>query len=404
MQLEVWILTDDLTVAREISNIFRNYDTIPQYFRSISHLLSCLKNSSYHLIVLDTKFEIATEMDKTILLASGGDKIKVPNIGIVYREFSLQEQIDGIMLRVQQFRSLKKDNQKFRLLNQAFSHRNENLNVVKEETLRKNQLYNNLWNLISLFSLKEEKTFVDTCIQVFDNHEKIEQFAFLVRDNNKWISCGQGNKIIILETLLNFNIRDAAKRLAEERMGDGVVILHITDEELNLDKLIFLKANADMAINWFTLENYLSLMNNYFRFQELKYRMGQELIPGKFLEKLREVNEYRLRNRFYLEVSFKKISHTVVDKNLKFIWPDFLRELTTVLIKYSPNLFITQWGIERLFVLGHSVSSSAVIKLIEKFPVWRFFAGRDKPLSQDLIPTVKVFTLGEKRESYALQN
>ena len=399
MQLDVWILTEDLVVAKTISGIFRSYDIIPQYFRSLTHLKNSLKISKYHLLVLDEKFNFSSALEKTIILTRNGFNVEVPNIGVILLEHSIEDQLKSIMQRFLKLRDLQKDNYKFHLLNQAFSGRNEILNMAKDEATKRSQHYDNLWNIISLFSLHEQPSFINTCNQVFGQHEKIEKIAFLVRDKNKWISQGEGEKVVLLDTLLNFNIREAAKRLVEEKMGKSV-ILYITDEELNLDKIIFIK--TDLELNWFGLENYLSLLNNYFRLQELKRGIRQELSPSKFLEKLREVSEYGTKDKFYLEVSFKKVSSFVVNRNSKFSWPIFLKDFTDTLVKYSPNLFVAPWGMERVFIIGHAVESFPLVKLIENFPVWRFFES-DKPLTQNLSPTVKFNPIGE-RERYALQN
>ncbi|GAB4018655.1 MAG: hypothetical protein Fur0010_19960 [Bdellovibrio sp.] len=442
----VALLLRDRKVAREVSNIFRAMDVLPNIYEE------------FNAFWFGTLEEVPTFALIDVTLFAEGDRslashphIKAQSLplaiyytnatspltyttfdtfhfGLVSGELPLSGQLKSILKRVNRFNSLEREKKEFELKAQGLQHQIDRV-VRGTEKFKENDYYLQLLKraLMTFDHLRSEDDFNHALIQGFQQLNFVESFSVYELSFNaqKLISPPvKGPKYKELPSLwlgqtgyqgIEFYAQNMASQVALDMMGPNLMSLLLKGKRTKPEVVLFIQTNDEELLNqfdWSVLEHYLTGLYSHYELKKGKL-LGQDKkqmspwefysfldscfmgkLPGDSSEIVAPSAPYSLVNLNFADLN-EAISSTPL---LRFYWSKFAEDFVNKFESSKSHKFrFSSFGTEQMVFIVDQENSDNFFNDLKsfslRFPIWRYFEEPEIILAKNLKPDITMVPL-----------
>jgi hypothetical protein len=432
-ELSVALLFSDASKAKEISKYLREYSIMAHFYSELDEFWVGIKGNTPDLAIVDIQMMSQGEIvlrnhpliiDGKLNLAFFYNEGTSPllnstfqfkHYGFVKDGLNAKGQIKQILMRREQD---VHNQEQVEILEERISRlRKRNAQMIGDIFDIKNmtnqqQLALKLTDKME--SVMEKTSFTNALASVLDEWSGIEKFS-LYELNNKGdrlvspdficdkfmglpsLYLGQANE----NGIENFAI-DMANQVSRDVIGGEIKIIKIKGKHAGADWLLIAEINEteQVGFSWHLFEMLLSGLYSRSKVGVQEVAMTTEKMPvWDMFDKLDDIRTQKLESKYKIAtISLHKLNNIVAERpDNRFYWRGFYKELTIEIEKHLKNEgHYSSYGTKALIILLKTENAETIYnnikKVIEKFPVYRFFEDAALVVSKELVPSMRVVT------------
>lgn len=440
-QIVVAILCQNLSLAKNLSDIFKQVGVLPYVCTSLEEFWEQTLEETPHLSVVDVKstnegnllfknhpyiqseempVSFLYEADSVPLLYATYD---ILNLGLIDARASLTGQVKAILKRYNRFQGWQAKAQMAENSQKDLDRKLSRI-VEKTEELKEQNFYQSLLKSLQgrLEEQKEADDFQSAVARVFSHVKEFRSFTFLELNGSgqKLISPQfHFDKYIHIPSLwlgktcdrgIEFFAQNMASQICLELMGGELMSLLIRGKKDQPDMMVFIRVEGEEFLSqfdWESMERYLSGLYCYFDLRSLgsdkaEKGMGLSWELYQLLDEIKygTLPESRVEGGYeryaLISVDFSDLFNRALSQvDLRFFWQKFYRDFVNGLdtqkgvnfkpFYHSPRhsyFLIEKESLDRDF--------AAIKNYCTRFPFWRYFEDADIVLGASLKPEVKM--------------
>ncbi|PIK16457.1 hypothetical protein [Halobacteriovorax sp. JY17] len=446
--LTVALLLEDMALAKEFSDIFRELGVVPHYYEDLDSfwngtlevlptlsLIDVKKMHEGNLLLKKHPFVINEQMPMAFYFTTGSAPLlhstfDFLNLGTILHGANYKGQIKSILKRLNKMISYEHmlsnlELEKGKLFNQV-----RGLIEVSQVYKEDNYFEKYLKGIFTKFDSAKRTSFdfFDACETVFSELQDIVEFSFveLSANGQRLVSPeGQSMKYVSVPSLFLGKTckqgiaefaQNMSSQVAVELLGGEVMSLNVTGSDVNPDIIIYLKLNdMELAerIDWSSLESHLNGIYAYFRDngKAVIKREARFITPWEafslFDKQIKMASVGDIKNQFALvDIDLSELIQTArVGDSGEFSWKEFFQDFVTrVTSTFSYELKFISMGVSNIGVVCDHEHVDQVMSHLKnisvRFSYWRYFERADALLSKNLKPEIKM--IPASAEAYLL--
>ncbi len=446
--LTVALLLEDMALAKEFSDIFRELGVVPHYYEDLDSFwngtlevlptLSLIDVKKMHegsLLLKKHPFVINEQMPMAFYFTTGSAPLlhstfDFLNLGTILHGANYKGQIKSILKRLNKMISYEHmlsnlELEKGKLFNQV-----RGLIEVSQVYKEDNYFEKYLKGIFAKFDSAKRTSFdfFDACETVFSELQDIVEFSFveLSANGQRLVSPeGQSMKYVSVPSLFLGKTckqgiaefaQNMSSQVAVELLGGEVMSLNVTGSDVNPDIIIYLKLNdMELAerIDWSSLESHLNGIYAYFRDngKAVIKREARFITPWEafslFDKQIKMAAVGDIKNQFALvDIDLSELIQTArVGDSGEFSWKEFFQDFVTrVTSTFNYELKFISMGVSNIGVVCDHEHVDQVMSHLKnisvRFSYWRYFEKADALLSKNLKPEIKM--IPASAEAYLL--
>ncbi|WP_127714982.1 hypothetical protein [Halobacteriovorax sp. HLS] len=446
--LTVALLLEDLELAKEFSDIFRELGVVAHFYEDLDSFwkgtleviptLSLVDVKKMHegtLLLKNHPFVKNDQLPMAFFFSSNTAPLlhstyEFFNMGTILKGANYRGQVKSILKRLNKMLSYEQRISKIEIEKNKLSNQVRGL-IEVSQVYKEDHFYDRyLKDLCNNFETEKIRCmdFFESCENVFSELEDISEFAYLELSSNgqRLLSPESTSmKFVTIPSLFlgrtcHNGIEEFAQNMgsqvAVDLLGGEVMSLNIKGKRNNPDLIIYLKLNditLSEKLDWTALENYLNGV--YASFNEggkLSLNREARFITAweafsLFDKQVKSAVNGDIKNQFALiDINLSDIIVMAREgKSGEFYWKSFYQDfIARVLNAYPKDLKFISMGVNNLGVLceyAHLDQAMTHLKNIaHRFSYWRYFENADTLLAKSLRPEVKM--IPASAEAYLL--
>ncbi|OUR96318.1 hypothetical protein A9Q84_08150 [Halobacteriovorax marinus] len=436
--LSVALLLEDLELAKEFSDIFRELGVVPHFYEDLDSFWSGTLEVLPTLSVVDVK-----KMHEGSLLLKNHPFVKneqmpmafffkstsAPLLHSTYDFFNMGTILHGANYRGQVKSILKRLNKLLAYEQEINKHQIEKVKLNSQvrslievsEVYKEDHFYDlYLKKMFNQFESQKNRAvdFFEACENVFSDLEDVIEFSYLELSANgqRMISPeSHSMKFVSIPSLfLGRTCKDGIEEFAQnmgsqvavELLGGEVMSLNIKGRMSHPELIIYLKLNdVQLAerFDWMSFENYLNGI--YASFNEsgkaVIKREARFLSPWEtfsiFDKQIKMASQGDIKNQMALvDIDLSDLIATVrMGECGEFAWKDFFQDfITRITSSATCELKFISMGVSNIGVVCDYDHINKVLPQLKnvavRFSYWRYFEKSDALLTKSLKPEVKM--------------
>lgn len=446
--LTVALLLEDLSLAKEFSDIFRELGVVPHFYEDLESfwngtlevlptlsLIDVKKMHEGNLLLKNHPFVLNEQMPMAFYFTTASAPLlhstfDFLNLGTILQGANYKGQMKSILKRLNKILSYEHMLSNLELEKGKLSNQVRGLIEVSQVYKEDNYYEKYLKSIFNSFD-KTKRTafdFFSACESVFSEHQDIMEFSFveLSANGQRLVSPeGQSMKYVTIPSLFlgktcKQGIADFAQNMssqvAVELLGGEVMSLNITGSEVNPDIIIYLRlSDLELAerIDWAALESHLNGIYAHFRDsgKAIIKREARFITPWEafslFDKQIKMASLGDIKNQYSLvDIDLSELIQTArIGDSGEFSWKEFFQDFVTrITSSFSYELKFISMGVSNLGVVCDHEHVDQVMKHLKnvsvRFSYWRYFEKSDALLSKNLKPEIKM--IPASAEAYLL--
>ncbi len=446
--LTVALLLEDLSLAKEFSDIFRELGVIPHFYEDLSSFwngtleilptLSLIDVKKMHegdLLLKNHPFVINEQMPMAFFFTTGSAPLlhstfDFLNLGTILQGANYKGQIKSILKRLNKILSYEHKLSNLELEKGKLSNQVRGLIEVSQVYKEDNYFEKYLKNIFNKFDTNKKSAFdfFSVCETVFSELQDIVEFSYVELSSNgqRLVSPeGQSMKYVPIPSLFLGKTckqgiaefaQNMSSQVAVELLGGEVMSLNITGIEANPDLIIYLRlSDFELAekVDWTSLESHLNGVYAYFKEsgKAIIKREARFITPWEafslFDKQVKMASVGEIKNQYALiDIDLSELIQTVrVGDCGEFSWKEFFQDFVTrVTSSFSYDLKFMSMGVANLGVVCDHEHIDQVMNHLKnisvRFSYWRYFEQSDALLTKNLKPEIKM--IPASAEAYLL--
>ncbi|ATH08860.1 hypothetical protein BIY24_13150 [Halobacteriovorax marinus] len=446
--LTVALLLEDLSLAKEFSDIFRELGVVPHFYENLESfwngtlevlptlsLIDVKKMHEGHLLLKNHPFVINEQMPMAFYFTTGSAPLlhstfDFLNLGTILHGANYKGQIKSILKRLNKLLSYEQQLSNLELEKGKLSNQVRGLIEVSQVYKEDNFFEKYLKNVFARFDATKRTSFdfFSACESVFSDLADIKEFSFVELSSNgqRLVSPeGQSMKYVSIPSLFlgktcKNGIADFAQNLssqvAVELLGGEVMSLNISGSEVNPDIIIYLSLNdleLTERIDWTSLESHLNGIYAHFRDsgKAVIKREARFITPWEaftlFDRQIKMASVGDIKNQYALvDIDLSSLVQAArIGDSGEFSWKEFFQDFVTrITSSFNYELKFISMGVSNIGVVCDHEHIDVTLKHLKnvsmRFSYWRYFEKSDALLTKNLKPEIKM--IPASAEAYLL--
>ena len=446
--LTVALLLEDITLAKEFSDIFRELGVVPYYYEDLESfwngtlevlptlsLVDVKKMHEGNLLLKKHPFVINEQMPMAFYFTTGSAPLlhstfDFLNLGTILQGANYKGQIKSILKRLNKMIAYEHMLSNLELEKGKLSNQVRGLIEVSQVYKEDNFYEKYLKGVFTKFddSKRSSFDFFDACETVFSELPDVVEFSYVELSGNgqRLVSpAGQSMKYVSIPSLFLGKTckqgiaefaQNMSSQVAVELLGGEAMSLNITGSEANPDIIIYLKlSDMELAerIDWASLESHLNGIYAFFRDngKAVIKREARFITPWEafslFDKQIKVASMGDIKNQLALvDIDLSELIQTArLGDSGEFSWKEFFQDFVTrVTSTFNYELKFISMGVSNLGVVCDHEHIDQVMSHLKnisvRFSYWRYFEKADALLSKNLKPEIKM--IPASAEAYLL--
>ena len=446
--LSVALLLEDLELAKEFSDIFRELGVVPHFYEDldsywkgtleVTPTLSLVDVKKMHegsLLLKNHPFVKNDQLPMAFFFSTNTAPLlhstyEFLNMGTILKGANYRGQVKSILKRLNKILSYEQKISKVEIENNKLSKQVKSLIEVSQVYKEDHFFDRYLKDVCNSFETEKVRSvdFFEACENVFTELEDVAEFSYLeLSANGQRLLSPESNsmKFVSIPSLfLGRSCRDGIEGFAQnmgsqvavDLLGGEVMSLNIKGKRNHPDLIIYLRLNdvtLSEKLDWAALENYLNGI--YASFSEngkdTYKREARFITPWEafslFDKQINSASMGEIKNQFSLiDIDLSDIiSMARLGDCGEFYWKDFYQDfITRVTNTFPKELKFISMGVNNIGVMCDYVHLDQVMTHLKnvslRFSYWRYFEKADALLTKSLRPEVKM--IPASAEAYLL--
>jgi hypothetical protein len=446
--LSVALLLEDLELAKEFSNIFRELGVVPHFYEDLDSfwhgtlevlptlsLVDVKKMHEGNLLLKNHPFVKNDQLPMAFFFSTNTAPLlhstyEFLNMGTILKGANYKGQVKSILKRLNKILSYEQKLSKIEIEKSKLSSQVKNLIEVSQGYREDHFFDRYLKDIFTAFETEKIRSvdFFSACESVFTELDDVSEFAFLeLSANGQRLLSPESNsmKFVSIPSLfLGKSCRDGIEGFAQnmgsqvavDLLGGEVMSLNIKGKKSNPDLIVYLKLNDNVLtekLDWNALENYLNGVYASFNGEgkgvikrEARFISAWEAFT-LFDKQLKAAATGEIKNQFaLLDIDLSDlISMARLGESGEFYWKDFYQDFVArVVSSYPRELKFISMGVNNIGVLCEYVHLDQVMSHLKnvslRFSYWKYFEKADALLAKSLRAEIKM--IPASAEAYLL--